>query len=229
MMKLGEKGRLEKEFFDKKYVITRPNPFTVQVKTKDFFKVVSISGDVSLAVKEDFYDKPYFFKLREGLKLSQDSMLKFFLPLPIVLKLVLTGANKEVVIDRYQKHTRMALHGPVTSGVLCTYLESNAYMDLTETEDALVPLRVINKRDAAVEISKFVLDPNYMMLWKGEKGYFTNKVYVDVISDEEFRVNYGKGTTSKAGKLEKIMGRKAEVKGIITKFAPFGISRELGL
>ncbi|MBU2560229.1 DUF432 domain-containing protein [archaeon] len=229
MEKLGVEKEIKTEFFGKEYTVKRPNQFTVEVFSDGSKKMISIPGDVSIGMKEDFYETPCFFKLKESLKLSKNSMLKFFLPMPFISRLVALSKEIEMEIDKHKEHNRLAWHGPVYSGVLCAYMEMDVSLEPFETHDALVPVRVINKTGLPQEISRFVLDPTFMMLWKGEQGYFTNKVYVEVIATDEYRVNYGKHTTTQVGKLKKIIEKKAEMKGIITKFAPFGISREWGL
>ena len=82
-------------------------------------------------------------------------MLKLFLKLPLVTKLVLKNDKKSMEIDRHIEYNRVTWHGEVHRGVLCTYVEAEfAFDNPFETLDALVPLRIVNKSHVPVDISK---------------------------------------------------------------------------
>jgi len=231
MEKLEKDASLKIDFFGKEYIFERLNPFTVKITSGELQSVVSFSGELFVDTIKDFYEKPYLIKFKDALHLSPKSQLKFFLKLPLITKLVLRSDRKSMEIDRHVEYSRKAWHGEVQRGVLCTYVEAEYAFDKPfETPDALVPLRILNKSDAHREISKIVVDPENLFLFKGDNGFFTSKVYILVISSDEFSVEYGTKTTAKAINPEPIIDRKISVaKTVLTKFEKFGIARELGL
>jgi hypothetical protein len=116
-------------------------------------------------------------------------------------------------------------HGEVHIGVLCTYVEAEfAFDNPFETQDAIVPLRIVNKSEVPGVISKIVIDPENLFLVKGENGFFTNKVYILVISSNEFSVQYSTKTTIKAVNPQPIIDRKISVaRTVLTRFDEAGI------
>ncbi len=226
-----EKDTLEIAFFGKKYIFKRLNPFTVRISTEKSHSIASFSGELFVETEKEFYGKPYLIKFKENLYLSPNSRLKLFLKLPLVTKLVLKNDKKSMEIDRHIEYNRIAWHGDVHRGVLCTYVEAEfAFDEPFKTEDALVPLRIVNKSYVPVDISKIVVEPENLYLFKGDNGIFTNKVYILVISSNEFSVEYSTKTTNKAVNPQVIIDRKISVaKTVLTRFDKFGIARELGL
>lgn len=226
-----EKEVLELDFFGKKYVFERLNPFTVSIRGEKSHSIASLSGELFVDTEKEFYGKPYLIKFKENLSLSPNSMLKLFLKLPLVTKLVLKNDKKSMEIDRHIEFNRLAWHGEVHRGVLCTYVEAEfAFDEPFKTEDALVPLRIVNKSEVPGEISKIVVEPEYLLLVKGENGFFTNKVYILVMTSNEFSVEYSTKTTNKAVNPQVIIDRKISVaRTVLTRFDKFGIARELGL
>jgi hypothetical protein len=165
------------------------------------------------------------------LYLPPNSSLKIFLRLPLVTKLMLKNDKKSMEIGRHIENNRMAWHGEVHHGVLCTYVEAEfAFEKPFKTKDALVPLRIVNKSEVTREISKIVLEPEHLSLVGGKNGLFTNKVYIIVMTSNEFEVEYGTKTSSKVIDPKAIIDRKISVaKTVLTRFDKFGIARELGL
>ncbi|MFQ5800229.1 MAG: hypothetical protein ACE5HH_00735, partial [Candidatus Hydrothermarchaeales archaeon] len=77
---------------------------------------------------------------------------------------------------------------------------------------------------------KFVINPDYLMLFKADNGLFTNKVYINIVGEDEFTLAYGKGTTKAAKKPKKIIKQKAKSpKKVLTSFSPLKLAREFGL
>ena len=226
-----EKGALKLDFFGKEYIFERLNPFTVRISTEKSHSIASLSGDLFADTEKEFYGKPYLIKFKENLSLSPNSMLKLFLKLPLVTKLVLKNDKKSMEIDRHIEYNRLAWHGEVHRGVLCTYVEAEFTFDNPfETLDALVPLRIVNKSHVPVDISKIFVEPENLFLFKGDNGNFTNKVYILVISSNDFSVEYSTKTTNKAVNPQPIIDRKISVaRTVLTRFDKFGIARELGL
>jgi len=222
---------LKFDFFGKEYLFERLNPFTVKITTGDSHTIAGFPGRLSLEMKKEFYDRPYLLKFKDGIQLSQKSQVKFFLKLPLVTKLFLKSNEKSIEVDRYVECRRNAWHGEVHRGVLCVYAEAEFKFDLPfETQDALVPLRILNKGDVTKEIKKIVIDPENLSLFKGDNGLFTNKVYIYVLSSDEFNIEYGTKTTTKAINPHPLIDRKMSVtKTVLTRFDRFGIARELGL
>ena len=226
-----EKGALKLDFFGKEYIFERLNPFTVRISTEKSHRIASFSGELFVDTKKEFYAKPYLIKFKENLSLSPNSMLKLFLKLPLITKLVLKNDRKSMEIDRHIEYNRLAWHGEVHRGVLCTYVEAEFAFDKPfKTEDALVPLRIVNKSEVPREISKIVIEPEDLLLVKGENGFFTNKVYILVVTSNEFGVEYGTKTSAKVIHPQVIIDRNISVaKTVLIRFDKFGIARELGL
>ncbi len=226
-----EKEAIELDFFEKKYIFKRLNPFTVRISSEKSHSIASFTGELFVDTEKEFYGKPYLIKFKENLSLSPNSMLKLFLKLPLVTKLVLKNDKKSMEIDRHIEYNRLAWNGEVHRGVLCTYVEAEfAFDEPFKTEDALVPLRIVNKREVPGEISRIVIEPENLSLFKGDNGFFTNKVYILVISSNEFSVEYGTKTTTKIVNPKPVIDRKISVaKTVLTRFDKFGIARELGL
>lgn len=231
MVKLEKDAELKIDFFGKEYVFERLNPFTVKISTGMKHTIAGFSGELFIDTKKDFYGKPYLIKFIDNLHLSPKSQLKFFLKLPLVTKLVLKSDEKSMEIDRHIEYMKKAWHGKVYRGVLCTYVEAEfAFDNPFETQDAIVPLRIINKGDVPREISKIVVEPDNLFLVKGENGLFTNKIYIFIISSNEFNVEYSTKTTTRVISPQPIIDRKiSAAKTVLTRFDKFGIARELGL
>ena len=226
-----EKGALKLDFFGKEYIFERLNPFTVRINSEKSSSIASFSGELFVDMEKEFYGKPYLIKFKENLSLSPNSMLKLFLKLPLVTKLVLKNDKKSMEIDRHIEYNRVTWHGEVHRGVLCTYVEAEfAFDNPSETLDALVPLRIVNKSHVPVDISKIFVEPENLFLFKGDNGNFTNKVYILIISSNDFSVEYSTKTTNKAVNPQPIIDRKISVaRTVLTRFDKFGIARELGL
>ncbi|MCZ7397968.1 MAG: DUF432 domain-containing protein [Candidatus Methanoperedens sp.] len=226
-----EKETLELDFFGKKYIFKRLNPFTVRISREKSHSIASFSGELVVDTEKEFYGKPYLIKFKENQYLSPNSMLKLFLKLPLVTKLVLKNDKKSMEIDRHIEYNRVTWHGEVHRGVVCTYVEAEfAFDNPFETLDALVPLRIVNKSHVPVDISKIFVEPENLFLFKGDNGNFTNKVYILVISSNDFSVEYSTKTTNKAVNPQPIIDRKISVaRTVLTRFDKFGIARELGL
>ncbi|TRZ90301.1 MAG: hypothetical protein D4R88_03960, partial [Methanosarcinales archaeon] len=96
-----EKGALKLDFFEKKYLFERLNPFTVRISTEKSHSIASFSGELFVDTEKEFYGKPYLIKFKENLSLSPNSMLKLFMKLPLVTKLVLKSDKKSMEIDRH--------------------------------------------------------------------------------------------------------------------------------
>ncbi|MBU4221323.1 MAG: DUF432 domain-containing protein [Euryarchaeota archaeon] len=222
---------LKLDFFGKEYLFERLDPFAVNITTATSHSIAGLSGRLSLEMKKDFYDIPYLIKFKDVLHISQKSQIKFFLKLPLVTKLFLKSNEKSIEVDRHFEYRRNAWHGEVNRGELCVYADAQIKFDLPfETQDALVPLRILNRGDATREIKKIVIDPHNLSLYKGDNGLFTNKVYIYVLSLDEFNVEYGTQTTTKAINPHHLIDRKMSVtRTVITRFDRYGIARELGL
>jgi len=226
-----DKGALKLDFFQKEYIFERLNPFTVRISKEKSQSFASFSGELFVDTEKELYGKTYLIKFKENLSLPQNSTMKLFLKLPLITKLVLKNNEKSMEIDRHIEYNRLAWHGEVHRGVLCTYVEAEFAFDETlKTLDALVPLRIVNIGHVPVDISKIVVEPENLFLFKGDNGIFTNKVYILVISSNEFNVEYSTKTTKKAVNPRPIIDRKISVvKTVLTRFEKFGIARELGL
>lgn len=230
MEKLEKDAALKIDFFGKEYFFERLNPFTVKITSGELQSIVSFSGELFVDTKKDFYERPYLIKFKDALRLSPKSQLKLFLRLPLATRLVLRRDGKSIEIDRHTEYNRKAWYGEVHRGVLCTYVDADFGFEIFETPDALVPLRLLNKSEAAGEISRIVVEPENLFLVKGDNGFFTNKVYVHVISSNEFSVEYGTKTTARVVNPHPIIDRKISVaRTVLMRFEKFGIARELGL
>jgi hypothetical protein len=222
---------LKFDFFGKKYNIERMNPFAVRISSEKSQSIAIFSGELFVDMEKEFYGKPYLIKFKENLYLPANSLLKIFLKLPLVTKLMLKNDAQSIDIDRHIENNRMAWHGEVHQGVLCIYVEAEFAFDKPfKTIDALVPLRIVNKSEVTREISKIVIEPENLSLIEGKNGFFTNKVYILVKTSNEFEVEYDTKTSAKIIDPKTIIDRKISVaKTVLTRFDKFGISRELGL
>ncbi|MFZ3385174.1 MAG: DUF432 domain-containing protein [Candidatus Methanoperedens sp.] len=230
-MKKFKDAALEFDFFRKKYNIERMNHFAVMIIADKSQSIASFSGELVVDMEKEFYEKPYLIKFKENLYLPPNSLIKLFLKLPLVTKLVLKNDTKSMEIDRHIGNKRMVWHGEVHNGILCHYVEAEFAFDKPfKTEEALVPLRIVNKNDNMRVISKIVIEPENLSLVEGKNGFFTNKVYIVVLTSKEFEVEYGTKTSAKIIDPRIIIDRKISVaKTVLTRFDKFGISRELGL
>ena len=231
MEKLEKDAALKVDFFGKEYVFERLNPFTVRISSEAHRTAASFSGELFVDMKKGFYGRPYLIKFKDALRLSPKSRLKLFLKLPLITKLVLEGSGKSLEVDRHIEYNRMAWHGEVHKGILCTYVEAEfAFDNPFQTHDALVPLRILNRSEVPREVSKIVIEPDDLFLVKGDNGIFTNKVYILVIASNEFSVEYGTRTSAKVVNPHILIDRKISIaKTVLIRFDRFGIARELGL
>jgi len=228
-LRTGEK--VELDFGGRGYVFEKLSPYFLRAVTSDGVeKLVSIEGEVEIRVDSMFYERPYFFKWSEPVQASPKTRLKFFLKLPLQRKLVVEAGRKDIVIDAECPEERLAWHGPVYEGVLCTFVEPELLFKAEKGDFANMPVRVVNPGAEARFIKRFVVEPDYLILYHAENGFFTNKVYVSITGEDEFAISYGKGTTKSAVKPRKMIEQKARSpKKVLTTFSPIKLAREFGL
>jgi hypothetical protein len=150
---------------------------------------------------------------------SPKTTLKFILKLPLQKKLVVEAGKKDIEIESSHKNEKKAWYGPVFEGTLCDFVEPE-----------VVFKRVVNQSNESRLIKKFVIDPKYLMLFEAENGFFTNKVYVNIVGEDKFSISYGKTTTNAAKASKKIIKAKSKTtKKILTSFSPLTMLRKDGL
>lgn len=227
-LKTGEK--LEFEFAGKTYVFERINPFFLKVTSDGVERLISIEGTVEIRVDTEFYERPYFFKWKTPIQASSKTTLKFILKLPLQKKLVVEAGKRDIVIDSFLRSAKKAWYGPVSAGVLCDFVEPEVLFEPEEGEFANMLVRIVNPSNMSREITRFVVSPDRLMLFQAENGYFTNKIYVNIVREEEFSMDYGKGTTKDAKKAKKIIKEKVKShKKVLTRFSPLNVVRDFGL
>lgn len=230
MLKLKNGESSEMEFAGKTYLFNRVNPFFLRVTVEGKSRLVSIEKTVDIRVERLFYENPYFFKWDAPLQASPRTTLKFFLRLPLKHDLVVEAGKKDIMIDSLHEESRKAWYGEVHSGILCDYVKPEVYFDPLEGDFANMPVRIVNSNSLSSNIKNFVVDPKYLMLLKAENGYFTNKVYVNILKDGGFSMSYATVTTKVAKKPKKVVQEKAKSpKKILTGFSPLKLAREFGL
>jgi hypothetical protein len=190
---------------------------------------VSIEGTVEIRVDSLFYDKPYFFKWANPIQASPKTTLKFILKLPLQKKLVVEAGKKDIELESYHEGEKKAWHGQVYEGKLCYFTEPEVYFDPLEGDFANVPIRVLNQSNESRLIKKFVVEPDFLMLFKSEVGYFTNKVYVTIVGEDQFSISYGTTTSKAAKKAKKIIKEKMKSNKVITRFSPLKLAKEFGM
>ncbi len=227
-LKNGESS--EMTFAGKTYLFERVNPFFLKVTLEGKSRLVSIEKTAEIRIETLFYDNPYFFKWESPLQASPRTTLKFFLRLPLKQDLVVEAGKRDIVIDSFHEAGRKAWHGEVHKGLLCDYVRPDVYFEPVDSAFANMPVRVVNSNSLSTEIKNFVVDPRYLMLFKAENGYFTNKVYVNVLKEGGFSMSYGTVTTNAAKKPKKVVQEQAKSpKRILTRFSPLKLAREFGL
>jgi len=225
---VGQKSTIN--FEGHKHTFERVNPYFVKVTTGGKSRLVSIEDTVEIREDTEFYKHPYFFKWDEPVQASSKTTLKFYLKLPLRKKLVIEAGKRDIVIETHHEAGRHAWHGPVFAGELCDFVKPEIIFQPEEGPFANVPVRVVNQGNETRTISKFVVASKYLMLFKAENGYFTNKVYVNIVREGEFSMNYGSTTTKEAKKRKKVIDRTAKTsKSILTKFSPLTLAKEFGL
>lgn len=227
---LENNTRTTVDFFGKEYIFERLDPSVIRITTGGSVSFGSFSGKLSIQKKNEFYERPYLIKFKTDILLSPRSTLKLFLKIPVITKLVLRNNGKSMEIDKHIDYNRKTWYGATHRGMLCTYVEAEfSFGDLFETKDALMPLRIINRSDISGEISKIVIEPENLLLVKGDNGLFTNKVRVLFVSSGEFGVEYDDKTITRVINPKLIIDRKISVaKTLLIRFDKLGIARELG-
>lgn len=206
------------------------NPYFVRVVSDLKEQMVSIiSDEIEIRADFDFYERPYLFKFKDPLSAAPKTVLKFFLKLPLMQKLVLEAGKTDVVVEKYAEEKRKIWHGQVYEGVLCSFMEPRILLKPEKGDFANMPVRFLNKHIEPREIKKFLVNPEYLTLYEGENGLFTNKVYIDILEKDEFNINYGRETTKQAGKAKVLIQAKGAAKGILQRFDPIRTAREFGL
>ncbi len=191
--------------------------------------LVSIEKTVEIRVDNLFYGRPYFYKWSNPIQASSKTTLKFFLKLPLEKKLIVEAGKKDIVIESYNESVKKAWHGQVYEGVLCEYVEPEVFFEPAKGDFANVPIRVLNQSDESRLIKKFMISPDYLMLYEAENGFFTNKVYVNIVGEDEFTLSYGTTTTTKATNPTKVIKEKMKsTQKILTTFSPIKLAREFG-
>ncbi|HIH45168.1 MAG TPA: DUF432 domain-containing protein [Candidatus Methanoperedenaceae archaeon] len=225
-----KEGRsLKAGFLGKEYVFDRLNTGMVRIRSGAGVSYAAVKGEFSVDMARDFYDRPYMVRF-DLVRLPPGSSTSMFLRLPLSTRLMLHAGNKAIEIDRHVEFTRNAWYGAVHLGVLCTFVQAEFQYDVFKTEDALVPLRVTNRGDETRELSRIVIDPMNLRLYECDNGMFTDEVYVDVLSSNEFGVEYGIRTSPAAIEPRVLIDRKMSIaQTVLIKFDKLGIAKELGL
>ena len=228
-MKLGEE--FEYDFEGKRYYFKRISPYFLEIKENSSEeKLVSIEKEVEIRIDYDFYELPYFFKWQTPISAAAKSKLKFFLKIPLRKKLVVEAGKKDIEIASSVEREKKAWYGELYEGVLCRYVKPEVFLEPEKGEFANAPIRIVNPSDETKQIEKFLLYPEYLMLFSAEGILFTNKIYVNIIEEDEYSVEYARKTTKKAKKANKILDQRARSpKKVLTKFSPLKIAREFGL
>ncbi len=226
-LKVGQST--SEEIGDKSFEIERVSSYLVKIANEEKQWLSGVAGDVEVTTKYAFNELPYFFRFPNPLAAAPKTLLKIFLKLPLVEKLVLISGGKELTIHSHMENERKIWHGEVYKGVMCVHVEPEILTEPGNGEFANLPVRFSNKTDDVLSIKKFVLEPEYMILYQGENGLYTNKVYVDIVGENEVKMTYGRGTTDKAGKAELLIEQKAKPqKSILTKFTPMMHAKYFG-
>lgn len=227
-LKVGQKVKVE--IGGKSYEIERINQYLVKITNEDKQWLGSIDGDVEVDTRYAFHELPYFFRFSNPLTAAPKTLLKLFVKLPLVKKLVVRSNVNELTIHRHMESERKIWHGEVYEGQMCIHVEPEIITEPGEGEFANIPIRFSNKSNDVLGIKKFVLQPDYLILYQGKNGLYTNKVYVDIIGENEVRVTYGQKTTNKAGSVDLLVEQKTKPqKSILTKFTPMMQARYFGL
>jgi hypothetical protein len=228
--KLQTGGKTKLEFAGKSHVFEKVNLYFLKVSSEGDEKLISIEGTVEIRVDNLFYDNPYFFLWETPIQASPKTTLKFILKLPLQKKLVVEAGKKDIEIESSHKNEKKAWYGPVFEGTLCDFVEPEVVFKPEKGDFANVPLRVVNQSNESRLIKKFVIDPKYLMLFEAENGFFTNKVYVNIVGEDKFSISYGKTTTNAAKASKKIIKAKSKTtKKILTSFSPLTMLRKDGL
>ena len=226
-LKTGEK--VEIDFAGKRHVFEKVNPFFLKVSESGNERLVSIEGTVEIRIDTEFYEHPYFYRWKTPIQASPKTTLKFILKLPLQKKLVVEAGKRDIVIDSFHEGAKKAWYGPVSAGELCDFVTPEVLFEPEAGDFANMFVRVVNPSNVAREISRFVVNPDYLMLYQAENGYFTNKIYVNIVREDEFSLNYGKGTTAAAKKAKKIIKPKVTShKKVLTRFSPLNVARDIG-
>jgi hypothetical protein len=228
--KLATGESLEVDFAGKRYVFEKVNPFFLKVSSGDAERLVSIEGIVEIRVDTVFYEHPYFFKWKNPIQASPKTTLKFILKLPLQKKLVVEAGKRDILIDSFHESTKKAWYGPVSAGELCDFVTPEVLFEPESGEFANMLIRIVNPINVSREITRFVVNPDRLMLYQADNGYFTNKIYVNIVREGEFSMDYGKGTTKSAKKAKKIIKEKVKShKKVLTRFSPLNVARDFGL
>jgi len=227
--KLATGESLEVDFAGKRYVFEKVNPFFLKVSSDGGERLISIEGTVEIRVDTKFYERPYFYKWKTPIQASSKTTLKFILKLPLQKKLVVEAGKRDIVIDSFHAGLKKAWHGPVSAGELCDFVTPEVLFEPEKGDFANLFVRVVNPSTVSREISRFVVDPKRLMLFQAENGFFTNKIYVNIVREGEFSMDYGKGTTRAAKKAKKIVKEQLKsTKNVLTKFSPLNVVRDFG-
>jgi hypothetical protein len=227
--KLATGESLKVDFAGKRYVFEKVNPFFLKVSTDGEERLISIEGTVEIRMDTEFYEHPYFYKWKIPIQASSKTTLKFILKLPLQKKLVVEAGKRDIVIDSFHAGTKKAWYGPVSAGELCDFVTPEVLFEPEAGEFANMIVRIVNPSNVSREITRFVVNPDRLMLYHAENGYFTNKIYVNIVREGEFSMDYGKGTTKAAKKAKKIIKEKAKShKKVLTRFSPLNVARDFG-
>ena len=227
--KLPLGGKSEIEFAGKTFVFERVNPYFLKVTSEGEERLISIEDTVEIRIDSGFYEHPYFFKWQSPLNASPKTTLKFILKLPLQKSLVVEAGTRDIVIEKLYKEGRHAWHGPVSAGELCDFVAPVVLFEPLKGDFANMPVRIVNPDSLSKEIKAFVVNPDYLILYKAENGFFTNKVYVNIVGEGEFSMSYGTTTTKAAKKAEVLIQQKTKSpKSILTSFSPLKFAREFG-
>lgn len=107
MYRLKNGQSFEFEFVGRKFLFERVNPYFVKVVSDLKEQMVSIiSDEIEIRADFDFYERPYLFKFKDPLSAAPKTVLKFFLKLPLMKKLVLEAGKTDVVVEKYAEEKR---------------------------------------------------------------------------------------------------------------------------
>ncbi|RMF91286.1 MAG: DUF432 domain-containing protein [Methanobacteriota archaeon] len=230
MKKLKTGERTDIDFAGKNYVFEKVNPYFLKVTSEEGERLVSIEGTVEIRIDLAFYERPYFLKWSTPVQASPKTTLKFMVKLPLQKKLVVEAGKKDIVIAAHHERHKMAWHGQVYEGQLCYFIEPEIYFKPLAGDFANMPVRVVNPHTESRQITKFVVNPDYLMLYEAENGFFTNKVYINIVGEDRFSASYGRETTKSAKKPKRIIKERIRApKKVLTSFSPLKLAKEFGV
>lgn len=173
------------------------------------WKIIHSNTGNKLLISPNLPDRPLVIKPEKQILLMPKSTIEIIIPIPTWASFYTKHRqNDSKLIDYALQNLSSTWFGEPNSGILCyglnNFLLKNAMPDTLNYNNINCLVSIINDSEKQLEIQRFLLNTDYLSIYSGEKGFYTNPVSIkhkDTNSNSEVTYLPASESSRKKGKL----------------------------